>query len=623
MSALLCLVVIIPTAAGFCVLLRCRMEEGIPAACLFLLSLGYLAVLPGGSPLLGAIPWAGCLAGTALVLRQIAAHQRIDLHGWLQGIVLFGILAVFFWWLCRGCQYTDWDDFSHWGKAVKWLYSTNTLLTAPAAGDTFASYPPMTAVWQVMLMKATGSHFREDISLYANALLTAGWLLLPFRTVRIRKKPVAGILTFVFLGLAPMLVYPSYFYRASVDGLLGVFAAGLLLALFLPARSPGSDFLLIAGCFVLTLIKSSGAGIALIIAVAYIVERGRLPGQGSGLRHRLLPVLPLAAVAAAQISWSLHKRFFNVGERWASAAPASGLYRLLTGNAASWQSDVLRSFAATIFAKPNYGRLNAPFIAWPAALVLLAALAYCLTRHAREKVPLVRLTVWTLLLAGVYVLGLLYSYLFVFDASEASVLASVYRYLDTVTLMLLLVGAAALGAAAASCSLPVQILPVSYFALAVLMLPFFSTLQEIVWAPTHAAKTQQSRYLAQHAAQRIEALDVENPRLWLITANDGGFAALQIEYELLPQHLPTQAYILMETVPPGNPWARQISKEEFSRELAAGYDYLYIYCPEDQFVRDYLPVFEESSQSEVVVDRMFAVIRQPDGTALLRCIDAF
>ena len=48
---------------------------------------------------------------------------------------------------------------------------------------------------------------------------------------------------------------------------------------------------------------------------------------------------------------------------------------------------------------------------------------------------------------------------------------------------------------------------------------------------------------------------------------------------------------------------------------------MYIYCPEDQFVADYLSVFEPGSQSEVVNDRMFRVIRQSDGSAKLRCID--
>ena len=112
------------------------------------------------------------------------------------------------------------------------------------------------------------------------------------------------------------------------------------------------------------------------------------------------------------------------------------------------------------------------------------------------------------------------------------------------------------------------------------------------------------------------------PRLWLITANDGGAAELRIRYDLLPLQLPAHAVILMADVPEGLIWAREISPEDWSRELAESYDYVYIYCPEDQFVADYLSVFEPGSQSEVVNDRMFRVIRQGDGSAKLRCIDS-
>lgn len=85
--------------------------------------------------------------------------------------------------------------------------------------------------------------------------------------------------------------------------------------------------------------------------------------------------------------------------------------------------------------------------------------------------------------------------------------------------------------------------------------------------------------------------------------------------------LPEQATILMADVPEDAPWARQLSAAEWSRELAAGFDYVYIYCPEDQFIRDYLPVFEPDSQSMVAPDRMFAVVRRADGAARLRCVD--
>lgn len=620
MSALISLVLIALTAVGICILFQLEIEESLPITCMSMTALGYIITLFGGAFLLGSIPWIGGISGVALILGKYKFKYKIQWQRLSQGLVLFFIFALLYWWLCRGCQFTDWDDFSHWGKATKWLYSTGTLSTAAGSTDNFASYPPATSVWAVMLMQASRSGFREDIALYANALLTTCWLVLPFRAIRFKKSALSGILMVFILSLAPILVYNSYFYRASVDGLLGIFLAGLLLAIFLPRFSSGSIYLICIGCFVLSLVKTTGAGLAIVIAAIFIATR--VPKVRFPHLSYIFVSSPLVATIIAQLSWNLHKLGQGVEDRWISQSPITGIYQLLTGNSASYRLAVLREFSQIIFVKPNYGLLKAPFIVWPIIFFILSLLSIAFVKSLSLKRCFRQLTVSTLLVSSIFIFGLLYSYLFVFDPSEATTLSSVYRYLDTITLMLLVVGMSELCIAVSNYSFVIQIIPTVYIAFSICLFPFISCLQQIYWSPTHAAQTQQSRYLASHAADRIRALGEKNPRLWLITANDAGIAALKIEYELLPQHLPPQSNILMETVPEGNPWARQISKETFSKELADGFDYLYIYCPEDQFVRDYLSVFESSSQSEVIVDRMFAVIRQPDGTALLRCIDS-
>ncbi len=342
MSAVFLILLLLPAGAGVCAVARCQLAEGLAVAMLGLVAAGYLLALAGLLPLLGLLPWAAALAGVILVERRRGDNPAFCRGLW-QGAAAFVLLALFYWWLCRGHSLADWDDFSHWGRAAKWMFTTDTLYTVPGCDDGYKSYPPATALWQVMLLQAgrwVWRGFREDILLYANALLTAALLLVPLR------------------------------------------AAGLCL---------------------------------------------------------LFPLGPSA-----------------------------------------------------------------------------------------DKV----------------------------------------RY-----------------------------------------------------APQEAAASGADRVLSRHAADRIRALGETAPRLWLITANDGGAAELRIRYDLLPLQLPAHAVILMADVPEGLIWAREISPEDWSRDLAESYDYVYIYCPEDQFVADYLSVFEPGSQSEVVNDRMFRVIRQGDGSAKLRCID--
>ena len=307
----------------------------------------------------------------------------------------------------------------------------------------------------------------------------------------------------------------------------------------------------------------------------------------------------------------------GAAERWQTGQMGllRSLWSLLIGNIPPYRAEVLRQFAGVLLTRGNYGAAGSlPFLAWPLAFCLLMAAAGCIARAPR----MAGLAAAALGVTAVFAAGLLYSYLFVFDPIEAVYLASVYRYLDSCVMLLALTGALAAGVACCRAKAGWQAAPLAVCLAWAGLFPLGPAVQAVAETPVLAAESRQERILSRRAAARIRALGQEAPRVWVITANDGGAAQGRIEYDLLPLQLPAQASILMADPPEGAPWAREISAEEWSRELAEGFDYVYIYCPEDQFVRDYLAVFEPGSQSHVTVDQMFRVIPQADGTARLR-----
>lgn len=617
MSAILILCMILPLAAGLCALFRCRMEEALPLSLFVLIATGYALALTGLLRLAGPALWLLNLAGGAWAVYGFGVKKVRSPRGLLQGGLVFALFALLFWWLCRGCALTDWDDFSHWGKAVKWMYYTDELYTVPASPDGFKSYPPSTAILQYIFLKAGGFSFREDLVLYANAILTAGLLTLPFRGISLRSRPAQGIGLLLLLAVLPGSIYSSYFARAGVDGLLGLFAGILILEAFLPGRTAASSWLEVLGCFVLALVKSSGTGLAVMSALAMAFARFRES-------ERRTAVLPLAAVAAAKLSWSIHLTRMDAGERWQwPGGLTGGIFSLITGRADAYRYTVLQNFVSTIFTRGNYGPGQAvPFVVLP--VLFAAAAALTLLSHTRQQRPEARRRLLPpaaamLLITLVFVLTLLYSYLYLFNPAEAMYLASVYRYLDTCTMMLM-TGAVILPCVFAGEKSPIfRLLPAGTLLVLVWLFPVGNFLTAVGQAPLRAAQSHNDRVLSRQASQRIQALGEETPRLQLITADDAGSAALRIDYELLPVRLPEQATILMADNKNEEPWVKEISAEDWSRELAEQFDYVYIYCPEDQFVADYLSVFEDDSQ--IVPDRMFRVIVQPDGTARLRCMD--
>lgn len=268
MSAILVIAMILPLSAAVCIFFKCKPEESTVLAFLVLICGGYLMAVSGLLKFSGYLIWLlNIFAVIFIVYRVFFKKEKLSFE-LFRGLLLFTAIALFYWWLCRGRAFTDWDDFSHWGSSLKYMFCSNSLYTSPLSADEFKSYPPATAVLQYMVLKAYPPFgFREDISLYTNALFTASAVLLPVRAINKKGKSFAVFLSGILLALCPILVFPSYFFRAGVDGMLGIVAGMLLLSEFLPERSGATVWVQILGCFVLSLIKSSGAGLAVLAGI--------------------------------------------------------------------------------------------------------------------------------------------------------------------------------------------------------------------------------------------------------------------------------------------------------------------------------------------------------------------
>ena len=123
MTALLLLALLLCAGAGVCALTRCRMEEGLALAVLGLIGAGYPLALAGGTALLGVLPWLAAAAGAGAAVWRYGVRRTADWRELCQGAALFVLFGALYWWLCRGHWLTDWDDFSHWGRAAKWMFT--------------------------------------------------------------------------------------------------------------------------------------------------------------------------------------------------------------------------------------------------------------------------------------------------------------------------------------------------------------------------------------------------------------------------------------------------------------------------------------------------------------------
>ncbi len=524
-------------------------------------------------------------------------------------LLLFAVGSAVIWWICRGRLFNDWDEFSHWGLSLKFLFNDKMLYSVASSPTSFKSYPPAYTLGQFILVKTAFYSFREDLLMYAGGLLSWVFLWYPLKWISFKRQPLLAVCSAVLLFFAPCMVVSHAYYRVSPDMLLGILVGFLLCVLIFEEDKTSRGILFCLGLFLLTLSKSSGAGLAILCAFIAFFYLRRVEKQ----RMSLSLLAPFAVVLVSKISWNRYLQVVGATERW--PMPKLGeLFQPL-----DYQKTVMTKYFKAFFLEGNYGVLVkfAP-VGWLVILLVLMIVCYKFAPASnRQKCVYACGSA-----ASVFIffsLFMLVSYLYLFKEIEAVVLSSFYRYMATPICAMLYVTIAVIGICLTETSLRKQLL-----ILPVMVVLYLSSgllgnyMQEIVQAPTNAAQTQHDRYLSQRTAKYIAALGEQHPRLYLITANDAGKMQNMINYELYPITLPVQQTILACDPSGTEPWVQKYSPEEWEAVLAKEYDYVYIYCPEDQFVRDYISLFEDESQ--VVVDRMFQVIRTDDSHMRLRRI---
>lgn len=602
MSALFLLLVVFLCAAGLWSLLDCCAEDAFLLTAFLTISIGYVLGLVGLLPLVALLLWAGAACGGVLTIYK---GVRCKFSGFSEFFTTAGLLlvaALWFWWMLRGYALSDWDDFSHWGSSLKITFSTNSLYTFFEDFGNFKSYPPASIVWQYAALKVVGNGFREDIALFAHQLFLLILLLYPLRTAGAKRPLSKGAGYFLFI-CSMWVVYPRGIHILGVDLLLGILTAILLLGQFLPSIKAPSPLLTALGCFVLCLVKSTGFPLALGVCACIALQQWKLSDRSLWQRIKI-PVLSVSFALLAKVSWQIHLFILGISSRWEGSS--QGLLSFLLGKGEAYQYQVLKNFTNSIFTECNYGNLlHFPFIGWFVFAFVLGGIGYTLSEKTNRP-QLLSLSIASISLTLLFTVGVLYSYLFVFNESEALGLSSVSRYLATGCGLLLISGVAVLWTSmlhkpkvcCASCPTLAVLL---FFALG--NVPYM--LDSLIHAPIQAAQTNHDAYLYRRTAQRIRSLGEDSPRVYLITANDAGITRMRVDYELLPIVLPAHDSILMEHPPEDSPWVVQSNWKEWRETLLDGFDYVYIHCPETSFVVEFLPVFIDESQ--VAVDKMFRV----------------
>ncbi|MDL2327311.1 hypothetical protein LJC64_01430 [Ruminococcaceae bacterium OttesenSCG-928-A11] len=612
-------------------LLGRRFEEAAPLVMLGLLLGLYLLGCFGGLALgvwLLYLLWAAAAGWLVwrLVIRRGLKRSHLTL-----GLALFMVFAAALWWLCRGRSYANWDEFSHWGRALKGVYYQNVLPAVAALKDEFKEYPPGVAPLQALVMRAGRTGFREDVAIFVQGVFSVSLLLYPLRRFDWKHLPQgagAGLLLF----LAPSMLFWNYYTETTVDGLLGVLFGFVLLVQFVGEGDAYGRVLQCLACAALPLVKASGLlfavlAWAVILVSELVLRRGRAAAGGpqgegdtpSAVKGWLLRLAPLASALAAAGSWQLFMAVHDVPRRWSAGGFSFGaLWELIAHGEPAWRAETVGSYWSNLFGDLNYGWPGGffPYMGFFALFAGLWALLRLLVPAAKRRG--FSGAFWVMWGGGlVYVLLMLFSYLFVFNEYESVRLASLSRYLNTwlCGMVVFMLGWLAVVLA--------ETRPVKTMApllAAALVWVFLGNparvLGGFVSAPTLSAQTSNIQRKYTEAAAAIRAVDArENARVYVVAMDDLGATLLRLDYELAPdQYLTDHFSSIGPSYAEDDVLSLRITAAEWARLLDDGFDYVYLYEVNDAFAADFGALFEDPAT--VTDGTMLQVVRGAGGVTL-------
>jgi hypothetical protein len=469
--------------------------------------------------------------------------------------------------------FSSWDEFSHWGtiikqiKAINGLYENHNLY--------FQDYPPAIALFSYFIQFPFP--FSEGRSLFSGGLI----LIAAAATLSAKAGWIVSVLVYsaIYLGA---FTFGKGVATVLIDYLLGIiFGATVAVYMMVSAESIKRGVILSVSAIAATVItKSAGLLFAAICAIFVIVDvlaETVVRRSRQAIGFAVLTVMLIStAVLAPQSLWMSVVQSAGYESRTDGFSFSYPLEIILSAPEArpELQQTILHGFFAAVAGDvpiilAGYGL---PIIL--AFFLLLQMASVCLLRDRRARIRLsIGLTV-LLMGLGLYLYGLLATYMTNMSEFEARQIGYFDRFVSVYMAALIPVTIAAIR------SLESKGL-IGYRRVVTLLLALVVALAYV--APSTAWRfplkgAQGLNEARQQVQQRIYPLLHQIPetaRIYIIWQHTHGYEYWIVRYELLPRPVNRSCWSLGTPYAENDIWTCPLTPEELRDELST-FDYLLI-----------------------------------------------
>ncbi|MCM1232132.1 MAG: hypothetical protein NC123_06385 [Butyrivibrio sp.] len=165
MSSVVLFLFIISVSGMAALFFKRRIEETIAVVIFSVITILYFGGMLSGSLLTGVYLCGIIGIGSVLYVgRKVVKDRRNVLKLCVTpGLAIFALLFIWIVWLNANRVFSSWDEFSHWGLAVKNMDYFDYFSNHPYSTDTFSGYPPATSLWQYFFVKLGGDFSESNV----------------------------------------------------------------------------------------------------------------------------------------------------------------------------------------------------------------------------------------------------------------------------------------------------------------------------------------------------------------------------------------------------------------------------------------------------------------------------
>ncbi len=425
MGYILTYFIILTFAITLTILLKKRIEEVIPISIVEIVFVIYIFGLFDKLKMAINVVLILSVIQLVIILIIILKKEKEVIHRFLTpGLFVYSLLFGTSVLIHKDRIFENYDEFNHWGVIVKNMFLYHTFGTGEQSVVIFNEYPPFTAIFQYLFLMIQ-KVYREDTIIIAQNILYFSVVIPMTKNINWNKSLSKLLLILPIIIFLPIAFYENFYVDILVDGIIGIMFAYVMFCAFEREDTKFKYLKIFVGEVMLILTKTSSIALAIFSIFVILIEKLVVYKKDKQKAKQEVKALLIVFILMMAIVSMWYIKVNQAQKRWDFGQIVETDFEK-----EDMSSQIKNSFIRRIFFEEEITLRK--FTVFSVILLLICLQISCI-KNRKDK-QFLYYSIGMLVSVPIWIAGLLFMYLTIFDLEEAISLNCFERYVSTILL---------------------------------------------------------------------------------------------------------------------------------------------------------------------------------------------